>query len=151
MKKIMSACGVVSVAVAIMLAVAVPSTALTASDTYENRVIYQTNNYRVKYGKVAVRSQWCVDKYAEAHARWMAAHQSLTHQSMSRVLRGCNLSRVGENIGRNYSTPLSLILAWLASTGHRANLLNYRFRYIGVGAYQDSRGKWWVAQVFGTP
>ena len=35
------------------------------------------------------------------------------------------------------------------SSEHRANILNRSFRLIGLGAVQDGRGRWWVAQTFG--
>ena len=39
--------------------------------------------------------------------------------------------------------------AWMNSTGHRANILNAGYSVIGVGAAQDSTGRWYAAQVFG--
>ncbi len=71
------------------------------------------------------------------------------HQPMGPILKKCKLSQVGENVAFGYSSGKSVTKAWMDSSGHRANLLNGKHRLIGVGAYQDSRGQWYVSQVFG--
>jgi uncharacterized protein YkwD len=40
--------------------------------------------------------------------------------------------------------------AWMNSSGHRANILNCRFRNIGIGLAYDGRSPVWT-QNFGTP
>ena len=43
---------------------------------------------------------------------------------------------VGENIGWGtlwQSTPRAIVAAWMASAGHRANILDARFRNTGIG------------------
>lgn len=50
----------------------------------------------------------------------------------------------GENIGFNQTTPEAMHDAWMHSSGHRHNILNGRFREVGIGAvtgdYNGSRG-----------
>lgn len=138
-------------AMSVGLLVALPGAAnAAASDDYEAQVITYTNKHRANYDRVLLKSASCVDTYAERHAKWMAVNQTMKHQSMSKILSACNLSRVGENVAQGFSSGQSVVSAWMKSTGHRANILKSSFRQIGVGAYQDSKGRWWVAQVFGT-
>jgi uncharacterized protein YkwD len=125
-----------------------PASAVT-STTYEYDVIKWTNVKRVNYGKVPVKAQSCVDKYAERHAAWMASNRVLKHQSMRTILNGCDLSSVSENIAYGYSSGGRVVSAWMRSPGHKANLLSSNKRWIGVGAVQDKNGVWWVSQVFG--
>jgi uncharacterized protein YkwD len=40
--------------------------------------------------------------------------------------------------------------AWMNSSGHRANILNGSYRYLGVGVHVATDGPWWV-QDFLTP
>jgi uncharacterized protein YkwD len=57
----------------------------------------------------------------------------------------------GENIAAGYSTPESVVAGWMASSGHRANILNAGYRDLGVGIVQKSGsryGYYWV-QDFG--
>lgn len=133
------------------MVVALPGAAnASTSDTYESSVITYTNKHRVNHHLVKLKAQSCVDRYAESHARWMARNRTLKHQSMSRILNECNLRRVGENIASGFSSGPKTVSAWMRSPGHRANILKSSYRIIGVGAVQDSRGRWWVSQVFGT-
>ena len=37
----------------------------------------------------------------------------------------------------------------MKSPGHKANILNSKYRLTAVGAYQDEDGRWYVAHVFG--
>jgi uncharacterized protein YkwD len=39
----------------------------------------------------------------------------------------------GENIATGYSTPRSVVHAWMASTGHCQNILNPTYRNVGTG------------------
>jgi uncharacterized protein YkwD len=126
-----------------------PSVAAVSSTTYESDVIRWTNIKRVAAHKPKVAAQSCVDKYAERQAAWMASHRTLKHQSMGTILRGCGLTSVSENIAYGYSSGRGVVTAWMMSSGHRANLLSSKMRLIGVGAVKDSRGTWWVSQVFG--
>jgi uncharacterized protein YkwD len=54
----------------------------------------------------------------------------------TRYLKGARGWVVGENIAwgsGSLATPRSIMRAWMNSPGHRANILNRRFREIGVG------------------
>jgi PKD repeat protein len=42
-------------------------------------------------------------------------------------------STMGENIARGFSNPASVMQAWMNSPGHKANILNAGYRWIGVG------------------
>jgi Cysteine-rich secretory protein family/S-layer homology domain len=37
---------------------------------------------------------------------------------------------------------------FMNSSGHRANILNSSWRYVGLGAYVESDGTWWVTEIF---
>jgi uncharacterized protein YkwD len=46
---------------------------------------------------------------------------------------GFNWSNAGENIATGYSTPASVVTAWMASTGHCQNILSPVFSQVGTG------------------
>ena len=55
----------------------------------------------------------------------------------------------GENIAyAGGGNADSIHRMWMASPGHRANILNPQFTHVGIGATTDSRGQLWMAQVF---
>jgi uncharacterized protein YkwD len=54
----------------------------------------------------------------------------------ARYLKGARGYTVGENIAwgsYDYATPANIVDSWMHSPGHRANILNGRFREIGLG------------------
>ena len=122
----------------------------TTSDGYEADVITATNTERTSRSLVALTAQACVDKYAELQSAKMAAEKRMYHQDLQPVLTDCNLRAIGENVAYGYPDGTKVTAAWMASTGHRENILNSGYRLIGVGASQDSDGRWYAAQVFGS-
>lgn len=119
-------------------------------DVYEADVITATNSERTSRGLAALSPDACVDAFAEAQSQAMATQDRMYHQDLSPILRDCRLSAVGENVAYGYSDGKAVTAAWMASPGHRANILNPRYRLIGVGATRSSQGQWYVSQVFGS-
>jgi uncharacterized protein YkwD len=60
-------------------------------------------------------------------------------------------SDIGENIAAGYPTPESVVAGWMASPGHRENILSAQFTEIGVGMANGggSYGMYWTEE-FGT-
>jgi uncharacterized protein YkwD len=113
-------------------------------------VLTITNRERTGAGLVPLTAQSCVDSYAEAQAARMAAEGRMYHQDLAPILSTCRLSTVGENVAYGYRDGAAVMAGWMASPGHRANILNSSYRLLGVGAAQDAQGRWYAAQVFGT-
>lgn len=55
----------------------------------------------------------------------------------------------GENIAYGYSTPDSVMSAWLNSPGHKANIENPSYTSIGVGVAANAQGTYYWTQDFG--
>ena len=123
--------------------------ASSASHTYELSLRYHTDLQRAKYDRVRLTHSRCLNFFAERQARRMADQQRIYHQHLGPIMKACNLSMVGENVAYGYPNGRAAVTAWMKSPGHRANLLNARYRLIAVGAYQDEDGRWYVAQVLG--
>ncbi len=89
---------------------------------------------------------------AQRHAEDMAANGYFSHTSLDgrtfsqrAVEAGYDASPRGENIAQGYRTPAAVMMGWMSSDGHRANILAAGSTEIGVGL----RDLHWV-QVFGT-
>ncbi|MBE7492184.1 MAG: CAP domain-containing protein [Planctomycetes bacterium] len=95
---------------------------------------------------------------AFAHSADMAARDFFAHTNPDGqspfdrlAAAGISYSTAGENIAAGYSTPAAVMAAWMASTGHRNNILNGAFTELGVGVKQGgSYGIYWT-QVFRAP
>ncbi len=58
-------------------------------------------------------------------------------------------SAIAENIAAGYPTPAAVMAGWMASSGHRANILSAEYNEIGVGVVSGGRyAKYWT-QEFG--
>jgi uncharacterized protein YkwD len=54
-----------------------------------------------------------------------------------------------ENIARGQGSPREVFVAWMNSSGHRANILNRDYRDIGVATLASGAGRLWTMQLGG--
>ncbi|WP_394188527.1 S-layer homology domain-containing protein [Paenisporosarcina quisquiliarum] len=54
----------------------------------------------------------------------------------------------GENIARTYRTPEDVVVAWMDSEGHRANILKDNYTRVGVGVTKDNNGNFYWVHMF---
>jgi uncharacterized protein YkwD len=105
------------------------------------------NKQRRSRGMKALKLSKRLGLAARRHSVDMSSKRYFSHNSRSgasfidRIRRSGYLKSarswlVGENIAwgtGNLATPRSIVRAWMNSPGHRANILNRRFRQIGIG------------------
>jgi uncharacterized protein YkwD len=113
----------------------------------------RTNSLRASRGLPALQEHGQLTDKAEAWAQHMARTGRLAHSDLSAGLDGLAWRALGENVG--VSTPTADTLRtiherFVASSTHRANLLNSRFTHMGVGVATSADGRVWVAEVFAT-
>ena len=121
----------------------------TGTDAYENEVLALVNAERAAAGLRPLAAQTCPDGFAEPWSPTMAAAGGLSHQSLSPILSRCGARTAAENVGMNSAqSPASMVAGFMGSPPHRANILNPAYTGIGIGAYRDARGVWWVTQDF---
>jgi len=93
---------------------------------------------------------------AQAHAADMAAHDELRHAGSDGSSAGTRLQRAGvaptawaENIAAGYRDGATVAAAWMASPGHRRNMVgDYRSAGVGVAA-STSGTPYWVLVLTG--
>jgi len=124
--------------------------------SYAARVVTLVNEERAKEGLAALRIDNTLCAAAEIRAAEISTKFSHTRPDGSSCFTalaqvGARYSRAGENIAIGQQTPEQVVAEWMASPGHRANILDPRFTRIGVAALpSDSsyyRGYMW-AQFF---
>jgi uncharacterized protein YkwD len=106
------------------------------------------NGERARYGEEALVVNAQLTDAAAAHSNDMVAHDYFEHtspggQTMLMRIRASGFIpnngdgyELGENIAWGtlwYSTPRSIVEAWMASPGHRANILDGSYRDTGIG------------------
>ena len=125
-----------------------PSAAATAR--YEARILYLVNRQRLSHGRHSLGLSACPERYAEGWAAYLARTNYFVHRNMWTYLSACKGSRVAENMGRGNVSADRMVAAWMASPGHRKNILNGLLTQVGVGAI-FSHGQWTVVTDFRRP
>lgn len=118
--------------------------------SFNREVLRLTNQARKRHGVRPLTAIRCADRTAHRWARVMATRTIFRHQPRRTLARGCGTRYVGENIamGRPLSAAL-VVRLWMSSKGHRANILNPRYRHLGVGSFRSLRtGHTYVVQNF---
>ena len=88
-----------------------------------------------------IRAQETVTSFSHTRPNGTSFYTVLSEQQIS--YRGA-----GENIAWGQRTAEAVMTAWMNSEGHRANILNPSFQYIGVGYYTNAQGTPYWAQLF---
>lgn len=116
-------------------------------------VVDLVNRARHRAGCSPVSLNAKLSKAASDHSADMADHRNMSHRGSDgsgpgrRLARaGYDWSAYGENVAYGYPTAASVMAAWMASPGHRRNILTCAFRAIGVGLARP--GSYWT-QDFG--
>ena len=129
----------------------------------KEKVISLTNKQRVENGNIEVlKESEMLDLSAEKKLQDMFDRQYFEHISPSGVgvadlgeEVGYEYILIGENLAMgNFKDEQNLIDAWMASSGHRANILNSRYTEIGVAVGSgnfEGHDIWMAVQHFGTP
>ncbi|MGW1768134.1 CAP domain-containing protein [Streptomyces sp. NPDC002073] len=122
---------------------------------YAKKVIALANAERARAGCAPLRTDKRLMAAAQAHANDMAKRNYYSHTSPEGRSAGDRMTKAGyrwmrwgENIYKSPRTPSKAMAGWMDSPGHRANILDCRFKDIGVGVNLKSNGPWWV-QNFG--
>lgn len=110
--------------------------------SYANRVIELVNIERTAYGLNPVTATYNLSSAAQARAIETSTYYSHTRpngESCFTILKEYNVERwgAGENIAAGQSTPEEVVTDWMNSPGHRANILNAKFKHLGVGYYEE--------------
>ena len=129
----------------------------------QSKIISETNLQRQENGDLpALKENTDLDETAAAKAADIFKNQYFEHVSPSGVdpgklaeSYGYDYIVEGENlILGNFSSEKEVVADWMASPGHRANILNNRYTEIGVaivkGTYKGEES-WVGVQEFGLP
>jgi uncharacterized protein YkwD len=111
-------------------------------------ILCLVNRERASHGERPLRPNPRLETAAQGHSQEMSAGGFIGHAGrrggtpLSRIRAGGYLysSRVGYELGENIawgtrwlSTPRAIVAAWMASPGHRENILDARYRDTAVG------------------
>jgi uncharacterized protein YkwD len=112
-----------------------PATSASTA-TVRGAVLCLVNHERTSRGLPSLHASRRLDRSAQRWTDHMVATGQFSHGSDfgGRITAtGFQWSTAGENIATGYPTPLSVVNAWMASTGHCQNILDPAFLDVGTG------------------
>ena len=121
-------------------------------DQIKDATLCLLNRRRAAHGIRKLRHNQRLAKAARAHAADMVRRDYFAHTApggvsfVDRIMRQDYVSpgqgwTVGENLAwgsYRLATPKAIVRSWMHSSGHRANILNRRFREIGIGVVRGA-------------
>ena len=124
------------------------------AESYVSDILYYTNKAREEAGVPALtlnqalcdtadaRSLECISSYSHNRPDGKAFYTAAEE-------KGVSYRWLGENLGKGYKTGKAAVDGWLASPKHRENLLDSRYKEIGVSAVKavtaDGKGGIWFS------
>lgn len=132
----------------VALAAAGPDQALEA----DRVVLYDLlDAARAGQGLAPLRRDPGVQGVAQRWSQLMVGSGALAHNAALGAQLPAGARGGGENVGRDdRGGAAALHRAFLASEGHRANVLNPTYDTVGIGVERDAVGQLWVTVDFGT-
>jgi uncharacterized protein YkwD len=116
--------------------------------SYDDRVLALSNARRAAHGLRPLAASACADRFADSWAAQLARAGTLSHQPLRPVLTACRARRAAENVAFGHVSPEQLVALWMASPGHRTNLLAPASTHLGVGSVVQPGGRVYGVQVF---
>lgn len=137
-----------------------PARADSKAAAFIDRVLQLTNDERRKQGlaplvqsdKLASSAHWKAEDMATKNYFDHSDQNGQDFIDRAEHYGFANWTFLGENIAAGQTTPEEVVAEWMASPGHRKNILKPQFKEIGIGYAVESRSTYrvyWV-QEFGT-
>jgi uncharacterized protein YkwD len=122
------------------------TSAATAAAPFTHQVLELVNEERLANGGLPpLKGVALLDSSAGGHSSRMATGDFFSHCDLDTLsspsgrmqAAGYFGNSTGENIAAGSSTPQAVMALWMASQGHRENILRITFREMGVGYFQQ--------------
>ncbi len=125
-----------------------PATVTPVNPDFEQQLVERVNDHRASIGRPPLKSVPQLDQSARYHVRDMRDDAYFSHDTYDRVngqtVKVCDWDQrinnyytgwlwLGENIAAGYTSPASVMNAWLNSSGHRSNIESTDAWEIGIG------------------
>ena len=122
--------------------------------SYAEQILYYVNIEREKEGLSPLKLDDKLCRAADIRAKEITESFSHTRpdgEEWSSVFAEVGFKGTGgENIAAGYDTAEATVAQWMASDGHRANILNKNYTVLGAGAEYDKNSvyRWYWVQLF---
>lgn len=119
--------------------------------TEELEVLDLINAYRVEQGLTPLSIIEHISYKSNEHNVYMVEVDQVNHDGFeerkNNLVQVLGAYRVGENVAYGYSTPESVVDAWIASSTHKENILG-NFSHFGISITKDTNGRRYYTNMF---
>jgi uncharacterized protein YkwD len=127
------------------------------SDSFDQQILDLVNQERAKVGADPLSINEQLDQAADLHSQDQASMNNMSHTGSNGSNLGIRIQEVGyqfsmaaENVAYGYLDAETVMAGWMASEGHRENILNPNLQEIGIGYAVGEGGAPYWTQDFGT-
>lgn len=131
------------------------STLSLSIEDYQKIILKEVNIEREKNHLKPLKIDNRLNKIAVIKAKDMAKTKKMSHTSKKfgatfNLIKKekIHFTKAAENIASGHKTPKFVVERWLKSKGHRKNILERDYKFIGIGKATDSDGKIYWVQLF---
>ena len=122
---------------------------VSTNENFAEEVLKYVNIEREKVGLKSLKLNGSLNQSADIRVKEIAKKFSHTRPNGKSPFTVVKISyrTVGENIAAGQRSPKAVVDAWMNSEGHRENILNPNFQYLGVGylnAPETDYKNYWV-------
>lgn len=117
----------------------------------EIEIMELINAYRINEGLHTLANNTTVKAVASTHTEYMIEVNNVSHDNFflrkQSLQANADADVVSENVAYGFSSAESVVNAWIASPGHRDNIVG-DYTDFDVSAEQNSNGKWYFTNMF---
>lgn len=117
----------------------------------EIEILELINNHRITIGLNPLTNMSDIKAQAYSHTNYMVDIGSVSHngfhQRKNNLIANVGATKVGENVAYAYSSPASVVNAWINSDTHR-DVLEGDYTDFDISAEKDADGRWYYTNIF---
>ena len=130
---------------------AISNSFVPQTKTIEVEVLELINNHRINIGLQPLSNMSRIKAEAYGHTDYMIENDEVSHanffQRQNNLMSEVGAVSVAENVAYAYSSPESVVNAWLNSEGHK-NVIEGDYTNFDISAEMDEEGKWYYTNIF---
>ena len=130
---------------------AITSSYVPQTKTIEVEVLELINSHRINIGLTPLTGMNTIKAQAYGHTDYMIENDEVSHanfyQRKNNLINQVGAVSVAENVAYAFSTPESVVNAWLNSEGHK-NVIEGDYTNFDISAEKDEIGKWYYTNIF---
>ncbi|MEZ4782017.1 MAG: CAP domain-containing protein [Flavobacteriaceae bacterium] len=130
---------------------AISSSYVPQTKTIEVEVLELINTHRISLGLTPLNAMNVIKAQAYGHTDYMIKNDEVSHanfyQRKNNLINQAGAISVAENVAYAFSTPESVVNAWLNSEGHK-NVIEGDYTNFDISAEMDENGKWYYTNIF---